>query len=155
MKMVNNITISTIANATEDEEKVLNAMVFFLPEIIEEDDLETETVETEGNFGNPIEIHTVKVSGKKAKLVFNYIIDLIKSDERNVNRLKKELDSRIEKNKLYLRFDKQKAYLEECKLFDGDDTVRIVVNFKIFVPSGKEEKVKEMVLERLDKRGVF
>jgi len=153
--MVNNITISTIANATEDEEKVLDAMSFFLPEIIGEDDINAETVETEGNFGNPIEVHTITIEGKKSKLVFDYIMDLLKTDERNVNKIKEDLDLRIEKNKLYLRFDKQKAYLGECRLVEGDDTVRIIVNFKIFTPSGKEEKVKKEVLERLEKRGVF
>ncbi|WP_048059171.1 RNA-binding domain-containing protein [Methanococcus vannielii] len=153
--MVNNVTISTIQNATEDEEKVLDTLSFFLPEIINETDIIAETVETEGNFGNPIEIHTITVEGKKARLVFEYVIDLLKTDERNINKIKDDLDLRIEKNKLYLRFDKQKACLGECKLLDGDDTVRIVVNFKIFTPSGKEEKVRQEVLKRLENRGVF
>jgi len=61
----------------------------------------------------------------------------------------KDIDLRIEKNKLYLRFDKQKAYLGECKLMDGDDVVRVVVNFKVFVSKNKEEKVKERVLKEL------
>jgi RNA binding exosome subunit len=76
-------------------------------------------------------------------------MQLIKSNEKNINKLKKDIDSRIEKSKIYLRFDKQKAYLEECKLVDGDDVVRIVINFKIYVPKDKEKKVKEIVLNEL------
>ena len=147
---INNIVISSISHATEDEEKVLESMAYFLPGDIDEDDLDIETVESEGCFGNPIYIHKITLNkNKPAKKVFKRIMQLIKSNEKNINKLKKDIDSRIEKSKIYLRFDKQKAYLEECKLVDGDDVVRIIINFKIYIPKDKEKKVKEIVLNEL------
>ncbi|AEH06914.1 RNA-binding domain-containing protein [Methanothermococcus okinawensis] len=149
---INNITISSISHATEDEDKVLEAMIYFLPESIDEEDLEIETLNSEGCFGNPIFIHKITIDKNKiAKEVFNHIVKLIKSDERNINKLKKDIDLRLEKSKIYLRFDKQKAYLGECKLIDGDDVVRIVINFKIYMPKNKEQKVKELILNELKK----
>ncbi|MBW9223549.1 hypothetical protein KKP90_03010 [Methanothermococcus sp. SCGC AD-155-E23] len=148
---VSNIQISSISHATEDDNKVLEAMVYFLPEDIDDEDVEIETVENEGCFGNPIKVHTITVNKSKvAKKVFKHIMKLIKSKEKNVNKLKGDIDLRIEKSKIYLRFNKQKAYLGECDLVDGDDVVRIVINFKIFSPKNKEEKVKEIVLKELE-----
>jgi len=148
---VSNIQISSISHATEDDNKVLEAMVYFLPEDIDDEDVEIETVENEGCFGNPIKVHTITVNKSKvARKVFKHIMKLIKSKEKNVNKLKGDIDLRIEKSKIYLRFNKQKAYLGECDLVDGDDVVRIVINFKIFSPKNKEEKVKEIVLKELE-----
>ena len=78
-------------------------------------------------------------------------MQLVKSNERNITKLKKDIDLRLEKSKIYLRFDKQKAYLEECKLVDGDDVIRIIINFKIYVPKNKEQKVKEFMIKELEK----
>ena len=152
---INNITISSISHATEDEDKVLEAMAYFLPENIDDEDLEIETVDSEGCFGNPIFIHKITIDKSKiAKKVFNHIMQLVKSNERNITKLKKDIDLRLEKSKIYLRFDKQKAYLEECKLVDGDDVIRIIINFKIYVPKNKEQKVKEFMIKELEKIGI-
>ena len=149
---INNITISSISHATEDEDKVLEAMTYFLPESIDDEDLEIETVDSEGCFGNPILIRKITIDKSRiAKQVFNHIVRLIKSNERNIFKLKNDIDLRLEKNRIYLRFDKQKAYLEECKLIDGDDVIRIVINFKIYVPKNKEQRVKEFMLNELEK----
>ncbi|WP_456373314.1 RNA-binding domain-containing protein [Methanocaldococcus sp.] len=145
--MLNSIKISAIVHATEDEDKVLEAIEFFIPEDVDEEKINLDVIETEGYFRNPIKIINVSVEGKEAKKIFNHIIDLIKSDERNINKLKKDLHLRIEDNKFYVRFDKQKAYLGKCKVMDGDDVIRVVFNFKIFSPKNKEEKVKEIIKE--------
>ncbi|MCS3900698.1 RNA-binding domain-containing protein [Methanococcus voltae] len=153
--MVNSIKISTIANATEDEEKVLDAISFFIPDIIDDEDVDLEITETEGCFENPINIFSAKLKNKKAKITYDYIVDMLKQNTKNVEDLKNDLDLRIEKNAIYLRFDKQKAYLNECILSEGDDTVRVLIKFKLFKPSGKEEEVKRLFLERLDSKSVF
>ncbi|ACX73457.1 Protein of unknown function DUF54 [Methanocaldococcus vulcanius M7] len=148
--MLNSVKISAIAHATEDEEKVLEAIEYFIPEEIDEEKIDLEVIETQGYFGNPIKIITASVEGKEAKKVFKHIFDLIKADEKNVNKLKKDLKLRIEDNKFYVRFDKQKAYLGSCKVMDGDDVVRVVFNFKIFSPKNKEEKVREIIEKELE-----
>ena len=147
--MLNSIKLSAIVHATEDEDKVLEAIELFIPEDVDEDKVTLEVIETQGYFGNPIKIINVSVEGKNADKTFKHIMDLIKSNERNLNKLKKDLHLRVEDNKFYVRFDKQRAYLGECKVIDGDDVVRAVFNFKIFSPKNKEEKVKEIVSEEL------
>ncbi|AAB98204.1 hypothetical protein MJ_0213 [Methanocaldococcus jannaschii DSM 2661] len=147
--MLNSIKLSAIVHATEDEDKVLEAIEFFIPENVDEEKIDLDVVETQGYFGNPIKIINVNVEGKEAKKIFKHIIDLIKSDDKNINKLKKDLHLRVEDNKFYVRFDKQKAYLGECRVVDGDDIIRAVFNFKIFTPKNKEEKVKEIVANEL------
>ncbi|WP_292459611.1 RNA-binding domain-containing protein [Methanothermococcus sp.] len=149
---INSVSISSISHATEDEDKVLEAIAYFLPENIDEENLEVETINSEGCFGNPIFIHKITIDkSKMAKKVFNHIMQLMKSNGKNITKLKKDIDLRIEKSKIYLRFDKQRAYLKECKLVDGDDIIRIIINFKIYVPKNKEQKVKELMLKELEK----
>ena len=153
---INNITISAISHATEDEDKVLEAMMYFLPEDVinndEDSDININTIDSEGCFGNPIYIHEILINNNKInKNIFKHIIQLIKSSENNINKLKNDIDLRIEKSKIYLRFDKQRAYLKECKLVDGDDVIRIIINFKIYIPKNKEKKVKEIILNELEK----
>jgi RNA binding exosome subunit len=147
--MLNSVKISAIVHATEDEDKVLEAIEFFIPEDVDEEKINLDVVETQGYFGNPIKIINISVEGKEAKKIFRHIMDLIKSDERNLNKLKKDLHLRVEDNKFYVRFDKQKAYLGECRVIDGDDVIRTVFNFKIFAPKNKEEKVKEIIANEL------
>jgi len=147
--MLNSIKISAIVHATEDEDKVLEAIEYFIPENVDEEKVNLEVVETQGYFGNPIKIFNISVEGKEAKKIFKHVMNLIKSDERNLNKLKKDLHLRIEDNKFYVRFDKQRAYLGECRVIDGDDVIRTVFNFKIFTPKNKEEKVKEIITKEL------
>jgi RNA binding exosome subunit len=147
--MLNSIKLSAIVHATEDEDKVLEAIELFIPEDVDEEKINLEVVETRGYFGNPINIINVSVEGKETKKIFKHIMDLIKSDEKNINKLKKDLHLRIEDNKFYVRFDKQRAYLGKCRVIDGDDVVRAVFNFKIFAPKNKEEKVKEIIAKEL------
>ncbi|XRP97362.1 RNA-binding domain-containing protein [Methanocaldococcus sp. 16A] len=147
--MLNSIKISAIVHATEDEDKVLEAIEFIIPQDVDEEKINLEVVETQGYFGNPIKIININVEGKEAKKIFKHVIDLIKSDERNLNKLKKDLHLRVEDNKFYIRFDKQRAYLGECRVIDGDDVIRAVFNFKIFTPKNKEEKVKEIITKEL------
>ncbi len=147
--MLNSIKISAIVHATEDEDKVLEAIEYFIPEDVDEEKVNLEVVETQGYFGNPIKIFNISVEGKEAKKIFKHVMNLIKSDERNLNKLKKDLHLRIEDNKFYVRFDKQRAYLGECRVIDGDDVIRTVFNFKIFTPKNKEEKVKEIITKEL------
>ncbi|ABR56856.1 Protein of unknown function DUF54 [Methanococcus aeolicus Nankai-3] len=147
---LNNITISSIAHITEDEDKVLSSMAYFIPPEIDDDDINISTIDTEGCFGNPIRIHEIVLTKKPAKKTFKRIMDLLKRDERNVNKLKNDISTRIEKGKIYLRFDKQLACVGKCKLVDGDDVVRIVLGFNVYATKEKEEAVKETILNELD-----
>ncbi len=148
--MLNSIKISAIVHATEDEDKVLEAIEYFIPEDVDEEKVNLDVVETQGYFGNPIKIFNISVEGKEAKKVFKHVMNLIKSNEKNINKLKNDLPLRIEDNKFYVRFDKQRAYLGECRVIDGDDVIRTVFNFKIFTPKNKEEKVKEIISKELE-----
>lgn len=49
-----NVKIRTFIHATEDPEKVLEALETLFPEDISPKDVDFEVIETEGYFGNPI-----------------------------------------------------------------------------------------------------
>ncbi|ENN96340.1 hypothetical protein J422_02629 [Methanocaldococcus villosus KIN24-T80] len=146
--MINSIKISSIAHATEDLEKVLKAIEFLIPEDVDDEKIDIEVVETEGYFRNPIRIINLNAEGKEAEKIYKHIIELIKSNEKNINKLRRDLHLRIEDNKFYIRFDKQKAFLGEARVVDGDDVIRVVINFKIYTKN-KEDIVKELLTKEL------
>ncbi|WP_423792516.1 RNA-binding domain-containing protein [Methanocaldococcus indicus] len=147
--MLNYVKLSSIVHATEDLDKVMEAIEFLIPEDINDEKVEVNVVESEGHFRNPIKLVEITIKGKDAEKTFKHIFNLIKSDEKNINKLKKDLHLRIEDNKFFVRFDKQKAYLGKCKVIDGDDIIRVMFNFKIF-GKDKESKTKEIVESELN-----
>ena len=74
---ISSIQISAISHATEDDDKVLEAMIFFLPEDVEKDAVYIETVENEGCFGNPIKLHTITINkNRECKKVYTFLHSL-------------------------------------------------------------------------------
>ncbi len=147
---LNNIILSVIEHSTEDENKVLQSLCYFIPEKIDDENININSIETEGCFGNPIIIHEIELTKKNAKLTYKHIMNLLKRNERNVSKLKKDIDTRLEKGKIYLRFNKQLAYNNKCVLIDGDDIIRIVIGFNVYGTKNKEEEVKKHILNEIN-----
>lgn len=126
---VSDIEISTICHATEDIERVKNALLKFIPQEIK-DNVRIEQLQAKGYYKNPITRLIVKFKGKEAEKVAKYIFSLIDSSERNI--LFTTLDNRLDTRtgKLYIRFSKQDAYLGSVVLFDGDDVIRVVITLR-------------------------
>jgi RNA binding exosome subunit len=123
--MIERVEVTAIAHATEDPEKVLEAIANLLG-LEDLGDVEATTVK--GHHGNPITYLKLTLKGKKAKEAFENLINMM--DDLEFELLLRSVEERSERSKLYLRFDKQRAYLGEARLSGGSDVVRFVVVFK-------------------------
>ncbi|ASJ06626.1 RNA-binding protein [Thermococcus pacificus] len=135
------IRLTTFIQATEDEDKVLDAIATFIPEEIDEDDVIFDIDETTGFFGNPIKVVNVEIKRSKAVRQFlDYFKELLSEDDRNY--LLKHLDEKIdEEGTFYVRFNKQKAYLGDVEIDEGADVIQVRIKIKAF-PMRKEAVVK-------------
>ncbi|ASJ09970.1 hypothetical protein A3L12_00980 [Thermococcus sp. P6] len=136
------VRITTFIHATEDEEKVLEALETFIPEGIE-DDVNVEVEETTGFFGNPIKVVNVEIKRSKAVRKFlDYFKELLDGESRRyiLDNLEEKVD---EEGTLYVRFNKQKAYLGEPEIDEGGDTIQVKIKVKAF-PMRKESVVKAL-----------
>jgi len=136
-----NVKIRTFVHATEDPEKVLEALETLFPEDLSPKDVEFEMVETVGYFGNPILVIDAEI--KKSKNVRKFLENLknILSEEDKAFLLE-NLEEKVDENgTFYIRFDKQKAYLGEIKVLDGEDVIHVRIKAKSF-PMKKETVVR-------------
>ena len=126
-KKVVSIEISLFAHATEDPEKVKKAFQNILPsERIEEVTLRKRTLK--GEYGNPIIHYKAKITKPEiTEAVLRKIGDNLPQYDKEM--LDWELKRRLEKGSLYLRLDKQAAYLEKYKLCNADP-IRLRIRFK-------------------------
>lgn len=121
------VEIRVFAHATEDPERVLTAVRNILPTDL------TETAKFErsslsGHHGNPITLFTAELTDKKL------LPSLLEKIGLNLNVLdKEELDKEIklhlERHNLFLRFDKQSAFLGNFK-FAQNDPIHLKIHFK-------------------------
>ncbi len=135
------VRLTTFIQATEDEDKVLEAVATFIPEEIDEDDIIFDIDETKGFFGNPIKVVNVEIKRSKAVRQFiDYFKELLSREDRRY--LLENLNEKVdEEGTFYVRFNKQKAYLGEPAVEDCDDAIQIRIKVKAF-PMRKETVVK-------------
>ncbi|MBS7247774.1 MAG: RNA-binding domain-containing protein [Candidatus Jordarchaeales archaeon] len=120
---LSSVEFEAFVHSTEDPEKVLKALLFLL-----DNKGEVKREKVRGHYGNEVIIYRVKLSGKGAKEVVDRLASLMREEDRK--RLGGQLDLRHNGHgNLYLRFDKQKAYLGEVHLSDYEDVVKVKVKF--------------------------
>ncbi|WP_297067445.1 RNA-binding protein [Thermococcus sp.] len=135
------VRLIAFIQATEDKDKVLEAVATFIPEEIDEDDIIFDIDETKGFFGNPIKVVNVEINRSGAVRQFiDYLKRLLRGEDRNY--LLEHLDEKVdEEGTFYVRFNKQKAYLGEPAVEDCDDAIQVRIKVKAF-PMRKETVVK-------------
>jgi RNA-binding protein len=138
------IDIRVSSHATEDEEKVQTAVKNLLPTETAEGLVFEKTV-LEGHHGNPILLISAKITDKKTlpKTLENLGLKLNSLDKET---LQEKLPLHLEKSNLYLRFDKQSAFLGTVS-FSHVDSIHLKVHFKT--------KVVEEIEEILRKSGLL
>jgi RNA binding exosome subunit len=121
------IDIRVFAHATEDISKVQKAVQNLLPTELSQTLLFEKTSCT-GHHGNPIILFTSKLTDKKLlpSMIEKVGKDLVTLDKEELNR---DLKMHIEKGNLYLRFDKQSAFLGTLK-FSQNDPIHMKIHFK-------------------------
>jgi RNA binding exosome subunit len=138
------VDLRVFAYTTEDPEKVLTALRNLLPMDLSET-VQFEKNSLTGHHGNSITLFTTQLTDKKL------LPTLLEKIGQNINALDKDtlnsnLSLHIEKTNLYLRFDKQAAFLGKIK-FTQDDPIHFKIHFK--------NKSYEEILEMLKKSGLL
>ncbi len=119
--------IRVFAHATEDPDKVQTAVRNLLTVELAET-IVFEKTNCTGHHGNPILLFTAKLTEKKL------LPALLEKVGREISSLDKEeldrdLTFHLEKSNLYLRFDKQSAFLGMLR-FSQDDSIHLRIHFK-------------------------
>ncbi len=121
------IDLRVFAHATEDPERVLSAVRSIIPLEL------TETVvfkksSLTGHHGNPIMILETRIKEKEiTQPVFEKLSAGLGILDKDL--LSNEIDQHLESGNLYLRLDKQSAYLNELKL-GTTDPIHLRIHFK-------------------------
>jgi hypothetical protein len=134
------IDIKFFAHATEDLEKVMEAVRHILPaNRVEEIEFKKDSLK--GHHGNPIVFFETKVEGKElVKAVIDSVFSRLSELDKEV--LRREIAMYVEKGSLYLRLDKQDAFQGVVKLGTADP-IRLRIRFR----KGKIEEIVKICEE--------
>ena len=131
------IDIRVFAHATEDLEKVLAAVRNTLPtELI--DRIVFKKTNLKGHYGNPITLFETKIKEKdETNKVFEKLASNLAPQDKEIlsNKIKQHLD----RGNLYIRLNKQSAYLNTIKLHQEDP-----IRFRIHFRKSKPEEIVEI-----------
>lgn len=120
---VERLLIQVLCHATEDEEKVMRAV----ENVVGSEALEKLSVSSQalkGHYGDPVTLIRLKaIDSKTAREILSKIFSGLSEYER-VEAVREGLDRGRHGGKLYLRLDKQAAYLGTLRLSDRD-SIRI------------------------------
>jgi len=121
------VDIRVFSHATEDEAKVLDAVKRILPSPYA-DAIAFEKHVLSGHHGNPITFFDTRIKDKETlrAIVEKIAANLITLDKETLG---SRLGEYSEKGSLYIRLDKQAAFMDEFKLSQVDP-IRIHVRFK-------------------------
>jgi RNA binding exosome subunit len=121
------IDIRVFAHATEDADKVLTAARNIIPSDLRETVTFNKTGLT-GHHGNPITLFEARVKEKNlVNLVFGELCSGLSILDKEV--LTEEINQHLDKGNLYVRLDKQSAYLNELRL-GSTDPIHLRIHFK-------------------------
>jgi RNA binding exosome subunit len=121
------VNIRVFAHATEDQERVITAVRNTLPEELRENAVFKKTG-LEGHHGNPITlIETELVDRQTLMAVLEKIGSRLTSLDKET--LSREMPLHLEKGNLYLRVDKQQAFLDKLR-FSSNDPIHFKIHFR-------------------------
>jgi hypothetical protein len=121
------IDIRVFAHATEDPERVLTATRNTLPR----ESIDTVTFKKAnltGHHGNPIILYETKIKEKRlVQAAFEKLCSGLSGLDKEI--MANEVQQHVDKGNLYVRLDKQSAYLNELKL-SSTDPIHLRIHFK-------------------------
>jgi len=130
------IDIRAFAHATEDADRVMNAIYNTLPSGLA-DKIVFKKTNLKGHYGNPIVLLETRIKKRDmVKAIFQKFAAGLSSLDKEF--LNDEIRLHLKKGNLFIRLDKQSAYLNELKL-RSDDPIHFRIHFR---KSSLEEIVK-------------
>ena len=133
--MIHYIHLRTIAQATEDPEKVRSALKLLLPppgQLAKKDSITVHDTVTTGYHGNSIIVMEAELKQNKD---CQYVVDLIKEHlgPAGISQLAAELPQRVDDDcTLYIRFNKQEAYLGKLMTTTKSDSILVRIKIKAY-----------------------
>lgn len=132
--MIHNISYRVFVYGTENEEKVREAIKTLFPNSSPQTDI------TEGYFKNPVLILHDKMTRNRDIKEFVKLLDNLDSQVKK--RILNKLDSKMDdKGNLFLRFDKQRAYLGNLKVVEHGDAIHVKIKIAAY-PAKKENALR-------------
>ncbi|MEM1559914.1 MAG: RNA-binding domain-containing protein [Candidatus Bathyarchaeia archaeon] len=131
MGVQGSLELEVYVHATEDEHKVMKAVSNILPRDLYEK-LRFDRVRTRGHYGNPITVIKAEARLDDAKAISKYILEKMEKYDREY--IRRNLEVFVDSvGTIYLRFDKQEAYLGRIVLKSSDP---ICVRLRFDIPPG-------------------
>lgn len=132
--MIRRIFFRAFVAATEDEQRVREALSIFVPL----DGISATSVE--GHYGNEIKILEVTLKKRDAGAFFQMLREQLPKED--LSRLRRETPERLdEQNHLHLRLDKQAAYKGMVRLTDSKDAISVSAMVETY-PARREEALR-------------
>lgn len=126
-----NISFSTISYVTEENSRVVEALLHCLP--IKYRGNKINKIASQSQFGDPIIIYSYDTEdGEEITEILEYIASSLA--EKNRNYLERNFNHKVdlEERGLYLRFNKFKAYEGILEITEGGDVIRVVVSYAAY-----------------------
>jgi RNA binding exosome subunit len=129
MSFVERIEARAYSRATEVSSRVKEALIRVFPEEVHPE-LAITVTKTEGHNQNPIDVLVAVLKGRKdCARAFAFLLGQLSSDD--VDHLTDSLEQRLDDScRLFLRIDKQEAYLGRLRLAQGPDVVSVQVHMR-------------------------
>lgn len=132
--MIRRIFFRAFVAATEDEQRVREALSIFVPL----DAVSATSVI--GHFGNEIKILEATLKKRDGRAFFQILHEQLPRED--LNRLRREVQERLdEQNHFYLRLDKQAAYRGMVRLTDSTDAIAVSALVETY-PARREEALR-------------
>ncbi|MDO5834876.1 MAG: RNA-binding protein [Methanobacterium sp.] len=132
--MIHNLSYRAFVYGTENEDKVREALSTLLPTAQPDREI------TEGYHKNQVTILQGKITKKREVKDFLEKIVALKSSSKK--RILRELEHRMDdRGNLFLRFDKQRAYMGDLKIVEHGDALHLKLKIAAY-PARKEEALK-------------
>ena len=132
--MIHNISYRAFVYGTENQEKVETAIKTLFPSSLPQSEL------TEGYYKNSVLILSDKITKKRETRNFVKILNELPVPDKK--RISHQLENKIDDNgNLFLRFDKQRAYLGDLKVVEHGDSIHVKIKIAAY-PAKKEIALK-------------
>lgn len=151
MPFVTKIEARAYARATEVSDRVAASIMFIFPERLRQK-VSISMSNAEGQAGDAIVVISATLEGQEdCEGVLTYVLEQM--DSHSLRALERSLDIRLDdKCTLFLRIDKQAAFLGMMKLADDSDVISARFHFKEY-PRCKREEVRLMIENQLRSAG--
>ncbi|MEM2142236.1 MAG: RNA-binding domain-containing protein [Candidatus Thorarchaeota archaeon] len=150
MLFIERIEARAYSRATEVPSRVHASLLAILPEELRPEATVT-TKRAEGQYQNVILVLTMVLKGREdCKRTFSYLMQALQQED--VDRILETLKERVDEVcRLYLRIEKQHAYMGQIRLAHGPDVISVSVHFRNF-PRCSVSDIREFILDSRQRR---